>query len=137
MDSTRTQLIREANAVIVAGHDLSALERFFAEDYQVHVGKVAGTGHAFIRKALQLSHEAFPKLEVTVEILADDGSRVAWVRTLTGVQQSAYKGFPASNRSITWHEMLTSEFRDGRIAREWLVSDLAEQLLLARKRPQK
>ena len=29
--------------------------------------------------------------------------------------------------------MVTSEFRDGRIDEEWVVTDLAERLLLARK----
>lgn len=31
-------------------------------------------------------------------------------------------------------DMVTSRFRDGKIAEEWVISDLAERLLLARKR---
>ncbi len=33
---------------------------------------------------------------------------------------------------ISWRDMVTSEFRDGRIAEEWVATDLAERLLLAR-----
>ena len=135
MDSARAKLIQEANAVIVAGQALDAVGRFFTEDYRVDAGAVTGTGHAFIRKALRLTQRAFPTLAVTVEILVDDGARVAWMRTLTGRHDGTYQGFPATGRRVTWREMVTSELREGRIAREWLLSDLAEQLLRARKRP--
>ena len=50
------------------------------------------------------------------------------------MQQGAYAGFPASGRVIVWRDMVTSVFRDGRIAEEWVISDLAEQLLGSRKR---
>jgi hypothetical protein len=36
-------------------------------------------------------------------------------------------------RRIVWRDMVTSRFRDGLIAEEWAISDLAERLLLARK----
>jgi predicted ester cyclase len=34
---------------------------------------------------------------------------------------------------VQWSDQVISEIEDGRIAEEWLVTDLAEQLLLARK----
>jgi hypothetical protein len=33
-----------------------------------------------------------------------------------------------------WRDMVTSRFRDGLVAEDWAISDLAERLLLARKR---
>lgn len=66
-------------------------------------------------------------------MLVEGEDRVAWQRTLRGTHQGPFRGFPASGRRIVWREMLTSAFRDGRIAEDWLVSDLAERLLLARK----
>ncbi len=68
------------------------------------------------------------------KILVEGKDRVAWQRTLRGAQQGAFKGFPASGREIMWRDMVTSRFRDGLIAEEWVVTDLAERLLLARKR---
>jgi hypothetical protein len=43
-------------------------------------------------------------------------------------------GFPATGRPIVWRDMVTSRFQDGRIAEDWVLTDLAERLLLARKR---
>jgi hypothetical protein len=60
--------------------------------------------------------------------------RVAWQRTLRGIQQGDYKGFPATGRLIVWRDMVTSRFRDGLIAEDWVITDLAERLLRARKR---
>ncbi|HKB16995.1 MAG TPA: ester cyclase, partial [Planctomycetota bacterium] len=76
----------------------------------------------------------FPDLQVEVEILVEGKDRVAWQRTVRGTQRGAYKGFPASGRRIVWRDMVTSRFRDGRIAEDWVITDLAERLLLLRKR---
>ncbi len=77
---------------------------------------------------------AFPDLQVEVEILVEGKDRVAWQRTLRGTQQGDFMSFPACGRRIVWRDMFTSRFRDGLIAEGWVVTDLAERLLLARKR---
>jgi predicted ester cyclase len=69
-----------------------------------------------------------------VEILVEGVNRVAWQRTLQGTHQTAFKGFPGSERNIVWRDMVTSQFRDGLIVEEWVVTDLAERLLLSRKK---
>jgi predicted ester cyclase len=64
----------------------------------------------------------------------ENSDRVAWQRTLRAQQQGAFKGFPPSGRTIVWRDVITSRFRAGLIAEEWIISDLAEQLLLSRKK---
>ena len=76
---------------------------------------------------------AFSDIEVEIEFLVKTKDRIAWQRTLRAKQTGAFKGFPATNRIIIWRDMITSEFRDGLIAEDWVVTDLAEKLLLARK----
>ena len=77
---------------------------------------------------------AFPDIGLEVVILVEGKDRVAWQRTLKGTHLGAYKGFPGSGRVIVWRDMVISQFRDGFIAEEWVVTDLAERLLLSRKR---
>ncbi len=74
---------------------------------------------------------AFPDLDVEVAVLLEGEDRVAWQRTLQGTHQGDYMGFRPSGSRIVWRDMLTSRFRDGLIAEEWAISDLAEQLLRA------
>ena len=54
--------------------------------------------------------------------------RVAWQRTLQGSQDGSFRGFPV------WRDMVTSRFRDGRIAEDWVITDVVERLLRTRKR---
>jgi predicted ester cyclase len=91
-------------------------------------------GHSAVRKFLATLLHAFPDLRVEVEILVDGKDRIAWQRTLRGTHRGSKKGFPASGRKIVWRDMITSRFRDGRIAEDWVITKLAERLLLARKR---
>jgi predicted ester cyclase len=77
---------------------------------------------------------AFPDLQVEVEVLVEGTDRVAWQRTLRATHLGDFKGFPATGRPIVWRDMVTSRFRDGLIAEDWLVTDLADRLLLERKR---
>jgi predicted ester cyclase len=91
-------------------------------------------GHDAVRKVARMYRRAFPDTEVEVEILVESKDRVAWQRTLRATHKGNFKGFPATGRPIVWRDMVTSRFRDGLIAEDWLITDLAERLLLARKR---
>lgn len=125
----------DANASLIASKKLDAVERFLTKDYVAHVAGIELTGgHDTVRSILDALSRAFPGIDVEVEILIAGNDRVAWQRTLRGTQSGMYKGFPASDREIVWRDMVTSRFRDGLICEEWVVTDLAEQLLLARKK---
>ena len=87
-----------------------------------------------VQAAITQIRKAFPDLRVDVEILLEGVDRVAWQRTMRGVQQGAFKGFPACNRQVVWREMLVSRVENGLIIEEWLSTDLAEQLLESRKK---
>jgi steroid delta-isomerase-like uncharacterized protein len=127
--------IQEANAVLFADGKLDEVERFFSPDYFAHLtGQKMTGGHDSIRNVLASILKSFPDLKVEVEILVEGVDRVAWQRTLRGTHQTAFKGFPGSGRNIVWRDMVTSHFRDGLIVEEWVVTDLAERLLLSRKK---
>lgn len=134
MARTKTATIQAANtALIVKGH-LDEVSGFFTADYVAHVtGQDLTGGHDLVRKIVRAYRRAFSEIEVETDILVKARNRIAWQRTLRARQTGAFKGFPATNRVIVWRDMITSEFRDGLIAEDWVVTDLAEKLLLARK----
>lgn len=135
MNRSLAAKIRAANSALIASGNLDAIGDFFTLDYVAHLTDQDMTGgHDWVRRFLGMLQRAFPNLEVEVEILLVGKDRVAWQRTLRGVHQGDFMGFPASGRQIVWRDMATSRFRDGLIAEDWVVSDLAERLLLARKR---
>lgn len=135
MDHSLSSKVRAANTALIANGNLDAVVDFFTPDYVAHVtGQDIEGGHGAIRSVLGLLRRAFPDIEVEVEILVEGKDRVAWQRTLKGTQKGAYKGFPATARPVVWRDMVTSQFRNGLIAEEWVITDLAERLLLSRKR---
>jgi len=135
MSRSLASQIQAANAALLADGRLEAIGEFFTPDYVAHLTDQDMTGgHDAIRGILGMYRRAFPDLQFHVEILVEGNDRVAWQRTLRGTHQGDFKGFPATGRPVVWRDMVTSRFRDGLIAEDWVISDLAERLLLARKR---
>lgn len=127
--------IEAANLALMTEGNVDAIAEFFTEDYIAHLTEQEMTGgHAAIRKVIQMYRKAFPDLQAQVEILVASKDRVAWQRTLRGTHKGSFKGFPSTGQTVVWRDMVVSRFQDGLIAEEWIVTDLAEQLLLARKR---
>jgi predicted ester cyclase len=126
--------ILAANSTLIADGNLDAVREFFTSDYVAHGTDQDMAGHGAILSFLGMVQRAFPDLQSEVEILVEGKDRVAWQRTLRGKQQGDFMGFPASGRQVVWRDMVTSRFRDGLIAEDWVITDLAERLLLARKR---
>jgi predicted ester cyclase len=135
MSRSLASIIHAANDALIASSNTDAIGDFFTEDYVTHLtDQDMGGGHAAIRRALGMLHHAFPKIEVEVEILVEGKDRVAWQRTLRATHEGDYMGFPPTGRPLVWRDMIVSVFRDGRMAEDWFVTDLAERLLRARKR---
>jgi len=127
-------VIHEANTALFEQGRMESIEQYFTPDYVAHItGRDIKGGHDGIREVVGKTRAAFSGLQVEVEILLEAETRIAWQRTMKGKQGCAYQGFPASGREILWRDMIVSQFRDGKIAEEWVVTDLAENLLLARK----
>jgi steroid delta-isomerase-like uncharacterized protein len=126
-------ILQAVNQALFCEAKLDAIDRYFTSDYTAHFTGGQITGYKSIRTVVGTILKAFSDIEVDVKVLVDGNARVAWRRTMKGRQTGPFKGFPASGKSIVWTDMIVSEFREGKIAEEWVVTDLAERLLLARK----
>ncbi len=132
MEGSLATKIIAANSTVLASRDMDAVGEFFAPDYVAHVTD-ADAGLEAVRRFIGRLYHAFPELEIEVEVLLEGEDRVAWQRICRGTQKGEFMGFPASGREIVWRDMATSRFRDGLIAEEWVITELAERLLRARK----
>lgn len=105
MDQSLASKIQAANSAIIANGDLEMIGEFFTQDYVAHATDQDMRGHDAIRKFVGMVRRAFPDLEVAVEILVEGKGRVAWQRTLRGVQQGTSWGSPpvvAKSCGATW-----------------------------------
>jgi predicted ester cyclase len=134
VNKSNIKRIKEANKKILVEGNLGAIPEFFAPDYIAHITEdVLTGGHNEIRTIVQRWRRAFPDLSIEVEILVESPARIAWQRTFRATQQGNYMGFPATGKNLVWRDMITSRFQDSLFVEDWVISDLAEQLLRARK----
>ncbi|MEC5397085.1 ester cyclase [Uliginosibacterium sp. H1] len=135
MSRSPASLVHAANQALIVEGRLDAINEFFSPDYVAHfTGSDLAGGHDAVRRVITAIRNAFSDITLEVDVLVESGDRIAWLRTASGTQTGSFKGFPASDKKLRWCDMVTSEIRDGLIVQEWVVTDLAEQLLLARKR---
>lgn len=87
MSHSLASKIRAANSSLFVDGKLETIADFFSKDYVIHItGQSIPGGHTAIRRILGEIQRAFPALRVDVEILVEAGDRIAWQRTLRGVQ---------------------------------------------------
>lgn len=135
MSKSLSSIVRYATSRLFEDGDVQTIGEFFSPDYVVHLtDQDHSGGHKIVQGAINQLRQAFPDIRVEVDSFIEGSDRVAWQRTLRGTQRGAYKGFPASNRQLVWRDMVVSRFSDGLIVEEWVTTDLAERLLLSRKR---
>jgi steroid delta-isomerase-like uncharacterized protein len=133
MPTTWPTLIRQANQAVLAQGRREAIADHFAASYVAHVAGQQMKGHDAVAGVIDALRRAVPDLQVDVEILVEGEDRIAWLRICRGTQSGPFKGFPASGKLLQWRDMVVSRFEGGLIAEEWVVTGLAERLLLARK----
>lgn len=133
MSQTLADRILSANKTLLQDGHSGAAAEFFDPGYVVHLTGQDRRGLQFVQAFVEGLHESFCDLRVEVQLLASEAERIAWQRTCRATHRAAFRGFPATGRTIQWRDMVVTRFEDGRIAEEWAVSDLAERLLAARR----
>ncbi len=134
MKPQANELIRSAtDALFHEGH-VEAVHEYFAPDYLVHTTEQDWRGGAqLIQSVIGLYRGAFPDLKVELQFFMSSADTVSWQRTMRATHTGAFKGFPATGLPMVWREMVVSRIENSRITEEWVVTDLAERLLFARK----
>jgi predicted ester cyclase len=120
------QIIGKGNTEIV--------DSSFSDNYVAHSGDKNYSGHKFIKQFAKQIRTAIPDIKIlSVDQLSHTDNTLTWQRSFTGTHKANLKGIPASNKRVKWHEMVVSRFENEKITEEWLLSDLAAQLMLKHK----
>lgn len=128
---TKAGRIKDAAEKLIGEGNLEVIPSYFAPDYLAHAENKEYSGLDFIKRFSKTLRTSIPDIKVlTVEILVENGDTVSWLRTLQGTHKKNMMGIPASNKKLTWNEMVVSRFEGDKIAEEWIVSELAGQLMI-------
>lgn len=127
----KEEKIRNAAGQLIEKGNLAVVDAAFAVDYLAHAQGKLYKGHDFIIRWEKQLRRAFPDLSIKdIRIFAEEGNKISWLRTLQGTHQVNLMGIPPSGKKVIWNEMLVSRFEGDKIAEEWIVSELAGQLML-------
>ncbi|GAA0939091.1 ester cyclase [Nonomuraea longicatena] len=80
-------------------------------------------GTQAMKEVLVALHRAFPDLDVHIDDMIAEGDKVVTRNTVTGTHRGEYLGIGPTGRSVTYKEVLTVRFADGRIIETWAVVD--------------
>ena len=121
--NTVDQLLGQGNFNIV--------DSVFSVNYVAHSGDKSYNGHKFIKQFAKQVRTALPNIKIlNIELLSQTDNVLTWQRTFSGTHKADLMGIPASNKKVKWYEIVVSRFDKDKIVEEWLVSDLAFQLIL-------
>ena len=121
--NTVDQLLGQGNFDIV--------DSVFSVNYVAYSGDKSYNGHKFIKQFAKQVRTALPNIKIlNIELLSQTDNVLTWQRTFSGTHKADLMGIPASNKKVKWYEIVVSRFDKDKIVEEWLVSDLAFQLIL-------
>ncbi len=123
--------IKYAAEQLIGQGNLNIIDTIFTTNYIAHAEDKDYKGHEFIKRFSKQLRSAIPDTSVlNIEILVEEGNTITWQRTLHGTHKANMMGIPQTGKKIKWNEMVVSRFEGDKIAEEWIVSELAGQLLL-------
>jgi steroid delta-isomerase-like uncharacterized protein len=98
-----------------------------APDIVIHYAEMPAPlhGREIWQQGFELMKRAFPDLYAEVEDLIAADDKVALRLTLGGTHQGEFQGIAATGRTIRYVSHEFYRVADGRIAEEWICSDMA------------
>ncbi len=130
MDNSKEERIKFGNDELIGNGNLGVVDEIFATDYVVHAGDKNYKGHEFIRRWARQLRSAIPDIQVVeVKYLIQTDETIAWQRLLKGTHKAAMLGIQPTEQKVEWSEMVVSRFDKEKITEEWVVSELAGELL--------
>lgn len=128
--ASNKQAVREFFEEVWNKGDEAALDRFIAEQAAGNDPRF-GIGRESFRRQWRRWREAFPDLHFEVEELVAEGDTVVSRWTLTGTQEGAFDGIPATGRRVDVSGMSLDHLKDGVIVAgfdAWDALGLRQQL---------
>lgn len=123
--SSAQALVRRLIEDVINGQDYALLPELLHEDYVYRAPGEELAGPASLQALFTGYRKAFPDLHVRIDDMFGTRERIATTFTLTGTHRGPIMGLPATGRAVSVDGIVHSRMRDGRIADEWELIDMA------------
>jgi predicted ester cyclase len=131
----KTDMIRKMVKQIFEQGDVEIVDSSFVEGYVAHDGDKKHSGQKFVKQFIGKLRLAIPDLKIEkIEFLSQTEETLTWQRSFSGTHKVELQGIPASMKKVKWNEIVVTRFEGEKIAEDWLVSNLALQLMINHKK---
>ena len=119
-------LMRSAFAALNA-RELDHCQSMLTSDFTINLMGMPAPQHGpdVWRENVDGMFRSFPDLRADVEDIFGSDGRVAVRLTFHGTHQAAFLGIPATHRRVRYQSLELYRMADGKIAEEWIASDVA------------
>jgi len=122
-------VIRGWMAEVLNGHDIAAIDRYFAPNCIHHDAEMGYSQGLDAEKQLTTTFvNAFPDLHFTLHTILAEGDLVAGRATFSGTHTGDLMGFPPTGKRFETSIMTIFRMVDGKIAENWSSTDVTSQL---------
>ena len=122
--------IRKLLIQLVEMGNYDIIDDLFSSEYLAHADNKVYRGHPFLKRYVRQIRQAIPDIKIKkLEVLSQSEDRLTSQRFYSGTHSASLMGIPASKKRVSWYEMIVTRFEDEKIVEEWIVSDLAFQLM--------
>jgi steroid delta-isomerase-like uncharacterized protein len=107
-------------------HDLDACTAMMTPDFIINIAEMPypRKGHAAWRQHAAVLISAFPDVKVSIEDIFASGDKIAVRVRLTGTHQGEFLGNRPTGGKIDYSSHEIYRFEDGKLAEEWICSDM-------------
>ena len=110
---------------VLDGHHGDHAANYLTADAQFHAGTVGNfTGRDTVAGVLAGIVAAVPDLHADVQDIFGSGDEVVVRLVVTGTQEGALLGIPATGRHLQWDAIDLYRLKGGKISQEWASEDL-------------
>ena len=119
-------LIRRFYAEVVNGRKDELIDEMIAEDFDDHAARDKGREH--FKTLYHVMMRIFPDIQASLQDLIAEGDEVVARVEFTATQADSFRGFPATNRQITYSGMDIFRIKDGKLTERWAQRDFLGML---------
>jgi steroid delta-isomerase-like uncharacterized protein len=122
-------VIRGWMAEVLNGHDIDAIDKYFAPDCVHHDSEMGDSQGIDAEKQLTTTFvKAFPDLQFTLKAILAEGELVAGQATFSGTHTGDLMGLPPTGKRFETTIMTLFRVVDGKIVEHWSSTDVMSQL---------
>lgn len=129
------ELVKDYNTAIWGQKDISAIDRYFADDALIHSPLETTKGTDKMKTIIRQWHQAFPDMKVDWQDYIMDGNKVVCRWRSSATHTAEFQGIAATNNLINYPGVTIYTVENDKITQYWAFVDMQNVMRQLSKSP--